>query len=198
VLERDAIDALLARVGPATFESPPEELDLGWWQAMDEAEIVGPPRDGYTADCPTDAAVRFHEELLARRPDPDALDVCIAAIGEASAVDDANNFVVAVRKGDPVATLLYGLGFAAAARLPGRAGCFLLPAAADAELAAFADLFDLAADERARFAERVSRWLEVMSDQTDLDPFKLLDGPLSLARRARETSSGLLAVMQWF
>ena len=194
-LGQDALDALLTDVGPSVFEPLPSDLDLGWWRVMDESDAAEPARLGYGAFCPTDAAVRFQEELLGLRPDPDVLDACVAAIGEVAEVD---SFVVAVRKGDPVAALYYGLGSAVAQRLPGRAGCFLLHARAQEDLASLTGLLDASAHERARFADRVSRWLEVMGDQPDFDPLILLDGPLRLARRARETHSGLLAVLQWY
>jgi hypothetical protein len=193
-LGQDALDALLVRVGPAVSVPPPGSRDSGWWCAIDELDVAEPARPGHRAFQPTDAAVRFQEDLLGLRPDPDVLDACIAVIGEAAEMD---RFVVAVRKGDPVAALYYGLGSAAAQRMPGRAGCFLLDAHAQAELAELAQLLDVPVRERARFADRVSRWLEAMGDQPDLDPLMLLEGPLRLARRAREARMGLLAVMQW-
>ena len=195
-LGQDALDTLLTDVGPSVFEPLPSDLDLGWWRVMDKSDVAEPARLGYGAFCPTDAAVRFQEELLGLRPDPDVLDACIAAIGEAA---EADRFVVAVRKGDPVAALYYGLGSAVARRLPGRAGCFLLHARAQEDLATFTGLLDaLSHERRARFAQKVSRWFAVMGDEPDLDPLTLLDGPLRLARRAREARTGLLAVMQWY
>jgi hypothetical protein len=195
VLGGDAFDALLADVDASAFESLPGDLDLGWWQAVDDLDVVKPAHFGHGTACPTDPAVLFQEELLGLRPDPDALDACIAAIGECA---EADTFVVAVRKGDPVAAVFYGLGSAVARRLPGRAGCFLLHPGAQADLAALAGLLEASAHERARFADRVSRWLEAMADQSDLDPLRLLDGPRRLVRRAADTNRGLLAVMQWY
>ena len=123
------------------------------------------------------------------------LDACIAAIGE---VTEADRFVVAVRKGDPVAALFYGLGSAASRRLPGRGGCFIIRAHAQPDLVELTQILDISAHERARFAGRASRWLEAMGDQPDLDPLELLDGPLRLAQRAQEGRTGLVAVMQWY
>lgn len=155
--------------------------------------MAEPTLSGHRVLHPTDAAVRFQENLLGLRPDPDVLDSCIAAIGGAA---EADRFVVAVREGDPVAALYYGLGSAAAQRLPGCAGCFQLHAHAHAELTEPTQLLKLSARDRARFADRVSRWLEAMGDQPDLDPLTLLERPLRLAYRAQETHTGLLSVMQ--
>ena len=191
----DAYDALLKRVDASAFEPLPSGLDLGWWHAMDDVDAVPPAHLGHGAACPTDPAVLFQEELLGLRPDPDMLDTCIAAIGE---VTEADRFMVAVRKGDPVAALFYGLGSAAARGLPGRGGCFLLQPFAQADLANLTQLLDMSARERVRFAGRASQWLEAMGDQPELDPIVLLDGPLRLVERARETGTGLVSVMQWY
>ena len=193
-LGQDALDALLERVGASAFEPMPSGL-VGRWHAMDEVDVVGPAHPGHGTACPTDPAVLFQEELLSLRPDPDVLDACIAAVGE---VGEEDRFVVAVRKGDPVAALFYGLGSAAALSLPGRAGCFLVHADAQADLLEIERLLDVSAHDRARFAGRVSQWLETMGDQPDLDPIELLDGPLRLVHRAREARTGLVAVMQWY
>jgi hypothetical protein len=194
-LVQDALDALLDQVGESTLASLPSGLDLGLWHAMDDAEVVEPARLGQGTACPTDPAVLFQEELLGLRPDPDVLDACIAAIGEAA---EADRFVVSVRKGDPLAALFYGLGSTAAQCLPGRGGCFLLHAHAQTDLVELTHLLDLSAHERARFAGRASRWLQAMGDQPDLDPLELLDGPLYLVNRAREARTGLISVMQWY
>lgn len=162
---------------------------------MDDVDVVEPAHLGHGTAVPTDPAVLFQEELLGLRPDPDVLDACITAIGE---VGEADRFVVAVRKGDPVAALFYGLGSATTMSLPGRAGCFLVHAHAQADLLKLAHLLDLSAHDRARFASRASQWLEAMGDQPDFDPLALLDGPLRLLHRARETRTGLVAAMQWY
>jgi hypothetical protein len=195
VLGQNALDALLASVDASPFGSLPEGLDLGWWHAMDDFDVVEPAHLGHGTACPTDPAVLFQEELSGLRPDPDALDVCIAAIAE---VAEENRFIVAVRKGDPVAGLCYGLGSVAAHGLPGRGGCFILPAHAEADLEKLTLLLDVSAEARTRFAGRAARWLEAMGDQSDLDPLKLLDGPLRLVRRAREAGLGLVGVTQWY
>lgn len=194
-LAQDVLDALMERVGTSTFDPLPNGLDLSWWRAIDDVHIVEPAHLGHGTACPTDPAVLFQEELLALRPDPDLLDTCIAAIGEPSNED---RHVVAVRKGDPVAALFYGLGSAAAQRIPGRGGCFVVHAHAQADLVNLAQVLDLSAHERARFTGRASQWLQAMGDQPDLDPTELLDGPLRLVHRARETGTGLVAVMQWY
>ena len=114
---QDALDALLERVDASAFEPMPSGLDVGWWHAMDEVGVVEPAHLGHGTACPTDPAVLFQEELLGLCPD--MLDACIAAVGE---VGEEDRFEVAVRKGDAVAALFYGLGSAAALSLPGRAG----------------------------------------------------------------------------
>ncbi|HEV2637716.1 MAG TPA: hypothetical protein VGX23_21365 [Actinocrinis sp.] len=194
-LGQEALDALLERIGASAFEQLPSDLDVGWWHAMDDVDVAAPAHLGYGPTYPSDPAVLFQEELSGLRPDPDVLDVCVAAIGE---VTEADRFVVAVRKGDPIAALFYGLGSAAAQRVPGRGGCFLVHSHAQADLAELMHLLDVSAPERVRFTDRVSQWLTVMGDQPDLDPLELLDGPLRLVNRARETRSGLVSVMQWY
>lgn len=191
-LGQDAAEALLERVG-AAFEPLPAGLDVGWWNAMDGVDVVEPAHLGHGTACLTDPAVLFQEELLGLRPDPDMLDLCITAIGDAA---EADRLVVAVRKGDPIAALFYGLGSGAAQRVPGRAGCFLLPAHARGDLAELRLLLDISAQERALFAGRASQWLKAMGDQPELDPLDLLDGPLLLVERALEAGSGLVSVMQ--
>lgn len=190
-LGQDALDALVKRVGAAVFEPPPGDLDVGWWKAMDDVDVA----EHDAAHRPTEPAVRFQQELLGLRPDPDALEVCVKAIGE---VAEADRFVVSVRKGDPVAAAFYGLGSTAAQRVPGRGGCFLLHTHAQGDLAELTRLLDVSAHERAIFTGRVSRWLTAMGDQPDLDPLDLLDGPLHLVEHARETKTGLVSVMQWY
>lgn len=192
---QELLDALLERVGTSDFESLPTGLDLGWWRAMDDVDVVEPAHLGHGTACPTDPAVLFQEGLLGLRPDPDVLDACIGAIGEAA---EADTFVAAVRKGDPIAALFYGLRSGAAQRLPGRGGCFILHSHDQVGLTELAYVLDVSAHERARFATRVSRWLEGMGDQPDFDPLELLDGPLRLVHRARETHTGLVAVPQWY
>lgn len=190
-LGQDALDALLERVGAAAFEPPPGDLDMGWWNVMDDVDVA----EHGAVYRPTAPAVRFQQELLGLRPNPDVLDACVAAIGEAG---EADRVVVAVRKGDPVAAFFYGLGSASAQRVPGRAGCFLLHGHARGDMAELVLLLGLSAHQRARFTGRVSRWLTAMGDQPDLDPLDLLAGPLHMVERARETRSGLVSVMQWY
>jgi hypothetical protein len=191
----DALDALIGRIDASAFEPLPSGLDVGWWLAMDDADVVEPAHFGHGTACPTDRAVLFQEELLGLRPDPDVLDACITAIGD---VTEEDRFVVAVRKGDPVAALFYGLGSAVSRRLPGRGGCFIIRAHAQPDLVQLTHVLDISAHERARFAGRAAQWLEAMGDQPDLDPLELLDGPLRLAQRAQENQTGLVAVMQWY
>jgi len=117
-LGQDALDTLLEQVGVSAFEPRLSGLDLGWWRALDDVDVVEPAHLGHGTACPTDPAVLCQDELLGPRPDPDVLDACIAAIGDAGEED---RYVAAVRKGDPVAALYYGLGSATAMSLPGRA-----------------------------------------------------------------------------
>jgi hypothetical protein len=73
VLRSHAVDALLADVGASAIEPLPGDLDLGWWEAMDDLDVVEPAHLGHGTVCPTDPAVLFQEELLGLRPDPDVL-----------------------------------------------------------------------------------------------------------------------------
>lgn len=87
VLGSDVVDALLADVDASAFEPLPSDLDLGWWQAMDDLDVVEPAHLGHGTACPTEPAVLFQEELLGLRPDPDVLDACVAAIGKPAEAD---------------------------------------------------------------------------------------------------------------
>lgn len=104
-----------------------------------------------------------------------------------------------MRKGDPIAALYYGLGYADARLLPGRFGCFLLD---PAEVrAALADLDHLPLAPRVSldtYTARTRAWLFALCDDPDLDPLTLLDGPLRALRSAAASGQGAVGVMQWF
>lgn len=193
----DTVHRLRKDLPAHAFDPPSHDADVSWWQAMDQADLVdSAPKPGYTAPGPSDAAFRFADTLITDRPDDDALDTCLASLTHAP---QDEIFHVGVRKGDPVAALYYGLGFADARLLPGRFGCFLLePHAIDATLTTIGHLPHRPHVSRKVFKTRVAAWLAAVSDDADLDPFTLLDGPLRVLRRAQELRVGAIGLMQWF
>jgi hypothetical protein len=179
----------------ASFEPLPESAGLGWWAVMDRVDLLA-PAPGYTEPGPSEAARRFAHTLEAQRPDPEARDALLHAF---EGVPQASIWHVGVRKGDPVAALYYGLGYSDAQLLPGRFGCFLLsPEAVRACLAKLEHLPEQPAVGREQFAERAAAWLEAVSDEPDLDPSALLEGPLRILRHARELRLGAIGFMQWY
>jgi len=101
---------------------------------MDVEAIFEPESKGYGRHTPTDAAAGFAELVDRLRPDHDA-DACMELLSD---LPEEDRYVIAVRKGDPVAALYYGLGYRAAHALPGHFGCFLLTA--DQARAAFPEI----------------------------------------------------------
>lgn len=175
----------------ASFAPLPEDADVTWWRTMDQATLLAPPDPRYTYPGPSEAARRFVETLDELRPDPESRYACLRALEE---TPPAEIFHLGIRKGDPVAALFYGLGFADAARLPGRFGCFLLkPDDVRTSLAAIDGL-----PGQPSFAARTSAWLSAVSDEPDLDPHTLLDGPLRVLRLARERQVGAIGFMEWY
>ena len=190
------VERLRTTLPLADFESLPAYAAHDWWQAMDDCDLLAPLQSGYTYPGPSDAAWRFAERLEYQRPDPDVRDACLRALED---TPKSEFFQVGVRKGDPVAAVYYGLGYNDAYRLPGRFGCFLLnPDAVRTRLTRLDHLPEQPAVGRERFAERTGAWLAAVSDEPDLDPLTLLDGPLRVLRQADERGSGAIAFMQWF
>lgn len=182
------------------FPPPPPETaeDLASWQALDEATIAEPELACNRPYLPTDAVLRFLEMTGARVPEADAdIDTCIKAVAE---VEDEDCFVVSIRKGDPVAALFYGLGFAAARTLPGRFGCFLLTAdEVVAVLPAARAILTMDAPRRAQVLARIYAWLEVAGDVSiGFDAGDLLDGVPRILLRAAELGRGAVGVVQWY
>lgn len=191
-----AVERLRERFTPSPPTEPEE--DLSWWRAMDEARLAEPEYLHRGPHCPTDAVTRFSEMIGARVPGADEdINACIDAVAEVGEEDD---FVASVRKGDPVAALFYGLGFAAARTLPGRFGCFLLTA--DEVLAAVPAaraLLTMDAFRRAQVLARIYAWLEVAGDvSADFDADGLIDGIPQLLLRAAELGRGAVGVVQWY
>jgi hypothetical protein len=191
-----AVEKLRDRFTPLPPAEPDE--DLSWWRAMDEATIAEPESLHRGPHCPTDAVARFTEMIGARVPAADDdINACIDAVAE---VDEEDDFVVSVRKGDPVAALFYGLGFAAARTLPGRFGCFLLTA--DEVLAAVPaahSFLSMDAFRRAQVLARIYAWLEVAGDvSADFDANGLIDGIPRILLRAAELGRGAVGVVQWY
>jgi hypothetical protein len=189
----EAVEGLRERVpGLVTASARPGDADdLSWWRAMDDAPLAEP---GFACR-PSAAAVRFMEAVDAGVPDMDA-EACVNAVGE---VADEDRFVAAMRKGDPVAALFYGLGFAAARTLPGRSGCFLLtPDEVRAAVPAASAILGMDARRRARVAARIRAWLEVSGDEPDLDVDELVDGMPRMLLRAADLGRGAVGVVQWY
>lgn len=182
---------------PASAYSPlTGDMDLAWWSSMDDAALAEPTERGYGSRCPTDATLRFAEAFEEQRPDQEFRDLCVDAF---TAAGDPEIFHVGVRKDDPVSALYYGLGFAAARRLPGRFGCFLLDAnEVRSTLHEFGVLIERPERERHDFGVRCAAWLSVMADEPDLDPMILLNGPLDVLRHASTRGLGAIGVMQWY
>lgn len=192
----ETVDLLRTTVPATDFASVPDGADLTWWQSMDQATVLAPADLRYTFPSPSDAAQRFIDTLDALRPDPTALDTCLRALSETSKQE---LFHVAVRKGDPVAALYYGLGFDDARLLPGRFGCFLLTADdVDSSLTALEHLPERPHIGRGRFATRATEWNAAAADEPALDPYTLLDEPLRILRLARRQRVGVIGLMQWF
>lgn len=187
-----AVERLRADL-PAQSDDPE---DLSWWQAMDNAALAEPQARGYGSHCPTDEALRFSEMLDARRTDFDA-DACFDVLADRA---DEDRFVAAIRKGDPVATLYYGLGFEAAYALPGRAGCFLLTGDEVPVVAPTVEtILTMDPHRRSDVLTRMRAWLEVVGDASDdFDVEALIDEPLRILRHAKEHGLGALGIMQWY
>ena len=161
-----------------------------------QATLFAPPDPRYSCPGPSDAARRFVENLDTLRPDSGSRCTCMRALNE---IPEDEIFHVGIRKGDPVAALYYGLGYADAARLPGRFGCFLLTAEdVRSSLAAIDHLSERSDLGRDEFAARTTAWLSAVSDEPELDPYTLLDGPLRVLRLAREQGVGALGFMEWY
>jgi hypothetical protein len=159
---------------------------------MDHAALAGPGPH----HLPSEAALRFADNLMSMRPDDEDLARCLDVFRQSPKGD---LFGVGERKGDPVATLYYGLRFDAARRLPGRFGCFLLDTAGiQTALASAGQILENPPGGRGAFTERASAWLEAMSGEDYLDPVDLLDGPLRILNRAWDLQKGAVGVMQWF
>jgi hypothetical protein len=194
--EPGIVEALRSTVPTSAYSPLPDDAELTWWSAMDDAALAEPAERGYGNRCPTHSTVHFAEAIEAHRPDPEFRDGCVNAFASAS---DPEIFHVGVRKGDPVAALCYGLGFSAARRLPGRFGCFLLGATeVPSALHELATLVERPGPERQALSERCAAWLSVMADEPDLDPLILLNGPLSALRHASARGLGTIGVMQWY
>ena len=194
--EPEVVDRLRRTVPDTTFAPLAEDADLAWWRTMDDAALLAPPDPRYTCPGPSEPAIRFVETLDALRPDPAVLDTCLTALAE---TPESEFFHVGVRKGDPVAALYYGLGFADARRLPGRLGCFLLDAdQVRSSLARIEHLPECPLIGREKSKARTAAWLSAVSDEPGLDPDVLLDEPLRILRLAHERSVGAIGLMQWY
>jgi len=192
----EAVDHLRQRLPAAQFEPLPDDADLDWWQAMDEADLIAPPAPGYSLPGLSPAAWRFAETLEARRPDPEARDACMSAFEQ---LPPSAIYHVGIRKGDPVAAVYYGLGYRDARLLPGRGGCFLLnPRGVASALSRLEHLPGQPSIGREAFADRSAAWLSVGSDEPDRDPAALLEGPMRILWHAREQRLGAIGFMQWY
>lgn len=192
-ISTNVLKALRADIDVTQFEPIDSTADLGWWTEMDRAAL---PERGYRY-APDEPAVRFESGLDDLRPDDETRTQCVDALHETV---DGGTFAVGTRKGDPYATLCYGLTFNAARRLPGRGGCFLLdPVEASTVLGSIGPILEHPPGGRAAFTERADTWCDVMTDAGgSADTLGLLDGPLKVLRRANETSSAVIAVTQWY
>lgn len=180
----------------ALLPFPADGEDLSWWRAMDEAPLAEPEERGFGRHCATDAAQLFSDGIEGCRPDLDQ-EAWVEALSD---VIDEDRFVTSIRKGDPVAALYYGLGFARSRALPGRAGCFLLTAP-EVTVAAptFESALDMSAPRRVQVLDRVRAWLEVVGDAgSEFDAGELIDGPLGIFRRASAQGLGVLGVVCWY
>lgn len=192
----ELVDHLRGTLPTALFEPPPDDADLGWWQVMDQADLLAPPGPGHTFPGLSRPAWRFAENLEAQRPDPDSRDACMSAFEQ---IPRAAIYHVGVRKGDPVAAVYYGLGYRDARLLPGRFGCFLLtPSDLRTALAALEHLPDQPAFGSAALGQRTAAWLAATGDEPGLNPSELLEGPLRILRQAREQHLGAIGFMQWY
>ena len=158
--------------------------------------LAEPESRGFGRYCPTDAVLRFADNFEALRPDLDA-DACMDLLAD---LTDEDRFVTSIRKGDPAATLYYGVGFDASHALPGRSGCFLLTAEEVTTSApTAAAVLTMGAERRARAVARMRAWLEVAGDApADFDVAALIDEPLRILQRAKEHGRGAIGLMQWY
>jgi hypothetical protein len=188
----DVLRSLRTGINPAQFQPLDGAVNLEWWSAMDHAAVAAPG----PGHLPSEAALLFGDNLDCLVQDEEAITRCIDALNEA--VEDGV-FVEGARKGSPFAAFCYGLTSAAARRLPGRGGCFLLDASeASAALASIGPILEQPPGGRAAFAKRANAWGDVMTDAGGLDTLNLLDGPLRVLHRADETGSAVISVTQWY
>ncbi|MEU1616193.1 hypothetical protein ABZ479_02700 [Streptomyces sp. NPDC005722] len=174
-------------------ELPPElARALAWW--AEGADKTCPVKDD-------PAALRFAElvdSASAAEDDEPTLTLQEELMHLMPQIEGEGPFAAAACSAGPVAALVYALGPAASAQLPGRFGEFLLT---HDELAAALPgaerALDLSGARREHVLARAADWMGALGDP-EFDAAELLDTPLRVLRHAARSGHGAAAFSRWY